>query len=81
MRAFYVREMADDTARAVTSFDGVRSVSFVADSGKWGRNSGKFGAGLGAGLSDRLFIRADFDCEVYQNTTVREFNTTLGVKW
>ena len=81
LRTFYVREFADDSARAVTLFDSVRSVSFIADSGKWGRNSERFGVGLGTGLSDCLFVRIDFDYDVYEYTTAREFGTILGVKW
>jgi outer membrane autotransporter protein len=80
-RAFYVREFCDASAQARTSFDGVRSVSFIADSGKWGRNSGRFGLGLNAKLSGRMNFRIDYDYEVYDHTTADQISTTLGVNW
>ena len=54
VRAYYVREFADASARTMTSFNNVRAVSFAAESGNWGRNSGRFGVGLNAALTDRL---------------------------
>jgi outer membrane autotransporter protein len=80
-RMFYIREFVDDVARARTSFDGVRSVSFLAEGGSQGRNSGRFGVGLNAQLSSRMSLRADYDYEVYDHTTANAFSTTLGVRW
>ena len=81
VRAFYVREWADDSARVHTSFDGVRDVSFTADSGQWGRNSGRLGAGLGVRFMDHANLRLDYDYEVYNHTNLSEFSVTLGVNW
>ena len=81
LRAFYVRELGDASTRAVTSFDGVRDVRFVAESGNLGRNSGRIGASVGTQLMHRLDIRIDYDCEVYEHSTSSEFGATLGVKW
>ena len=81
VRAFYVREMADDSARARISFAGVRDVSFESGSGQWGRNSARLGIGLGAMVSSRLNARLDYDVEVYNHTTADTFSATLGVMW
>ena len=80
-RVFYVREMADDSTQVVTSFDNVRDVSFVAKSGNWGNNSGRFGVGLNAALANQLSFRVDYDYEVYEHTAMSEFGATLGVRW
>ena len=81
VRTYYVREFADDSAIVRTSFDSIRNVSFMANSGKLGRNSGRFGVGLGAKLSERVNFRVDYDYEVYEHTAVGELGATLGVKW
>jgi len=84
VRAFYVRELADDSARVRTSFDGVREVSFGAESGKWGQDSCRLGAGLEMRLTSRLNVvnvRIDYDYEVYNHTAADMFATTLGVSW
>jgi uncharacterized protein with beta-barrel porin domain len=81
VRAFYICELLDTSARARTSFDGARGASFAADSGNWGRNSARFGAILNAGLTDRLNFRVDYDYEVFDHTAVSEFGATLGVNW
>ena len=80
-RAYYVREFLDDSARAVVSFNNVRSVNFLASGGNWGRNSARFGAGLNASLSDWLNFRIDYDYEVYNHTATNALGATLGVKW
>ena len=59
-------------------------VSFLAESGKWGRDSGRFGAGLEMRLTSRLNVvnfRVDYDHEVFDHTAVNEFSTTLGMQW
>jgi len=81
VRAYYVREMADASVRSATSFSVVRDVPFYAESGNWGRNSGRFGAGLNAQLSNWLSARVDYDYEVYDHTSTNAFAATLGVKW
>jgi len=81
VRAFYIREVADASIQANTSFRNVREVPFVADSGKWGRNIGRFGGGLNAQLMDQLNFRVDYDYELYEYTSASEFGMTLGVKW
>ena len=80
-RAFYVREFANDSASVRTSFNAVRGATFLATSGVQGRNSGRFGLGVGAQLSDRLNFRVDYDYEVYERAVVSELSATLGVKW
>jgi len=80
-RAFYIREMADASVRAGTSFAAVSEVPFYAESGNWGRNSGRFGVGLNAQLADWLSFRVDYDREVYDHTSSNEFGATLGVMW
>ena len=81
VRAFYIREVADASIQADTSFHKVREVPFVADSGKWGRNIGRFGAGLNAQLMDQLNFRIDYDYELYEYTSASAFGMTLGVRW
>jgi uncharacterized protein with beta-barrel porin domain len=81
VRAFYIREFADASVRTSTAFDAVRGVPFFAESGNWGRNSGRFGAGLNAGLADWLNVRVDYDYEVYDHTATNAFSATLGVKF
>ena len=81
VRAFYVRETADDSVKARISFAGVREVSFESGSGQWGRNSARLGIGLGAMVSSRLNARLDYDVEVYNHTTADTFSATLGVMW
>ena len=80
-RAYYIREMGDPSARATTSFNNIRPISFTADTGNWGRNSGRLGVGLNAGLTDRFNLRVDYDCEVYDYTSTSEFGATVGVTW
>jgi outer membrane autotransporter protein len=81
LRVHYIREMADDSVRVRTSFDNIRSVSFAADSGSWGRNSGRFGVGVNARLSNQLNFRMDYDYEVFDFTSASALSATLGVKW
>ena len=78
---FYMRELADDAAWVRTSFNNVGNVSFLAASGAQGRNSGRFGMGLNARLSDRMSLRMDYDYEVFDHTTANEFSTTFAVWW
>jgi len=80
-RAYYIREMGDPSARVTTSFNNVRPISFAADTGNWGRNSGRLGVGVNAQLTDRFNLRVDYDCEVYDYTSTSEFGATLGVTW
>jgi len=81
VRAFYICELADTSARVWTSFNEVRSVSFVADSGNWGRSSGRFGTGINAQFSDSLNFRVDYDYEVFEHTSTSALGATLGVRW
>jgi outer membrane autotransporter protein len=80
-RVFYVFELADDSAAVRTSFDGVRGVSFLAESGTWGRHSGRIGLGFNAQVTDRIHFRFDYDCEVYSHTTTNTVAAALGVRW
>jgi len=80
-RAFYVREFADASVRTGTSFAALPGTPFTAESGNWGHNSGRFGAGLNAGLADWLSFRVDYDYEVYEHTSASWFGTSLGVRW
>jgi len=70
LRAFYVRELADDVM-------GAKTLSDVA----MGRDSARLGTGLGAQLSDRLSVRVDYDYEVYRYAKTNEFGATVGVSW
>jgi outer membrane autotransporter protein len=81
VRAFYIREVADASVRARTSFNNVHEVPFFADSGKWGRNCGRFGTGLNVQMMDWLSFRIDYDYELYEWTSASEFGITLGVIW
>jgi len=81
VRAFYIREVADAWVQANTSFHHVREVSFATESGKWGRNCGRFGAGLHVQIMDKLSFRIDYDYEVYEWTSASEFGMTLGLMW
>ena len=81
LRAYYIREFADDSVRAITSLSSNRSTRFLSDSGSWGRNSGRLGAGLGVDLTDRINFRVDYDYEVFDHTALSELGATLGVKW
>jgi uncharacterized protein with beta-barrel porin domain len=81
IRAFYVREFMDDSARAHTSFNAMQGVTFAADSGVWGRDSGRFGAGVGMMFSERVQLRFDYDCEIYTHTQTDTLSATLGVSW
>jgi outer membrane autotransporter protein len=81
VRAFYTREFADGSASVRTAFRDVQDVSFVADSGKWGRNSGQLGIGLNTQVSQWFNIRFDYDCEVYNHTSSNLFTASLGAKW
>ena len=81
LRAFYIREMADASVRTGTSFATAPGIPFYAESGKWGRNSGRFGAGMNAQLSNWLNFRVDYDYEVYDHTATNELSATLGVRW
>jgi outer membrane autotransporter protein len=81
-RAHYIREMADTTARVVTSFDSVRSVTFQSGAGDLGRDIARFGLGLTAtGFANRLHARLDYDYEVYRHTAMGVLGATVGVKW
>ena len=81
LRAYYVAEVCDDSVVAKTVFASVRSHGFNASSGKWGRNSGRFGAGLNGRITDRLSIRIDYDYEVYEHTDMNEFSVSTSVNW
>jgi uncharacterized protein with beta-barrel porin domain len=82
LRAYYVREFADSSMWAVASFDKVRSVSFLSESGDWGRDSGRFDVGLQASsFADRLHASIDYDYEVYRHTSTSVLGATVGVRW
>ena len=80
-RMFYIRELADDSAGVQTAFVAVPSAMFEADGGKWGRNSGRLGAGVNAQLSNRVNLRVDYDYEIYNYTSAHVATATLGVQW
>jgi outer membrane autotransporter protein len=81
LRAFYIRELADDAYQVWTSFNGVREVRFMASTGRWGRNSARLGGGVNARLLDWLYAGVDYDLEAYDRTSSGEFSATLGMKW
>ena len=81
LRAFYVRECADDQMLAWVAYNDARNDRTLTSSNNLGRNSGRFGAGLGAQLTERLDIRVDYDYELYRHTTASEFGVTVGAKW
>jgi outer membrane autotransporter protein len=81
VRAFYICELADASVRVGTSFAAAPGVPFYSESGDWGRNSGRFGAGLGVQLTDWLKFRVDYDHEVYTHTSANWFGTSLGVRF
>jgi hypothetical protein len=76
-----VREFGDDSVKRQTAFDRVQEVTFNAESGKWGRNSGHFGVGLNAKLTERVNFRFDYDFEIYNHTSAGVASAALGVKW
>ncbi|MDR0327165.1 MAG: autotransporter outer membrane beta-barrel domain-containing protein [Planctomycetaceae bacterium] len=75
-RVFYVREFCDDTARVWST-----AGSILAADGAKGRNSGRFGVGLNAHLTERLNLRVDYDYELYEHTSADALALTLGVRW
>ena len=81
VRAFYTAELADDSVRVRTAFDSNRNVIFDAESGKWGRHSGRLGLGLGALVAHRLNVRLDYDFEMYNHTNVHVFMGAVGFQW
>jgi opacity protein-like surface antigen len=73
--------LCDTSARATTSFYKVGDVSFLAESGNWGRNSTRLGAGLNVALPQQWYFRADYDYEAFDYTATSEFGISLGVNW
>ena len=53
----------------------------TVSSGKLGRNSGRFGAGVTAVLSDRMDVRVNYDFEVFDHTSTNEFGVVMGLYW
>ena len=82
LRAFYVGELGDTSARVRTSFGAVEGVTtFDSESGSLGRSSGRIGLGLNTQWSNRMNFRLDYELEVYEHTTNNQFGATLGVNW
>ena len=81
IRAFYTRELANDTVKVRTAFAGEQDVNFVATSGVRGQNNVRLGLGVGLLAANRVNIRLDYDCDIYNNTTADTFAVTLGVSW
>ena len=81
LRAVGTVELADDSARVQTSFVSRPDVNFYADSGRWGRYSGKLGAGLGAVIANRFNVRLDYDYEIFEHTSTNAFSSTVGIQW
>ena len=83
VRAFYVTELGDTSARVRTSFDDnrVRQVRFDAYSGNTGRQSARIGLGVNAQLRHWLHFRLDYDHEIFDHTSVNELGVSLGVRF
>jgi len=83
LRAVYTAELADDSTRVQTRFAGVQDnlPFFYAESGRWGRHSGRFGAGIGSMAFGHLTARADYDYEIHNHLNIHIFSATLGVQW
>jgi outer membrane autotransporter protein len=83
VKVSFARELANDSARVRTEFAerALLGVPFEADSGKWGRSSGRLGVGLNALFTDRLKFRLEYDHEIYNYTTSNTFSMVLGAYW
>jgi hypothetical protein len=81
VRGFYVVELADDSAIVRTAFNSDRGVSLFADSGAVGHHSFDFGLGFKGQITDRMYVRVDYDCEAYRHTTTNTVQAALGVSW
>jgi outer membrane autotransporter protein len=81
LRAYYTRELANDTVKVRTAFAEAPGVDFVATSGVRGRDSVRVGLGLGFLVASRVNFRLDYDCDIYNDTTADSFGVTLGVSW
>ena len=81
IRAFYIRELANDTVKVRTAFVGARDVDFEATSGVRGQDNIRLGLGVGMLVANRVNFRLDYDCDIYNNTTADTFSITLGVSW
>jgi len=81
IRAAFVREFADDSARVRTWFADTPNAPFYAESGRWGLHSGRVGGGIGTLISNRLTFRFDYDYEIYSRMSVHTCGATLGLQW
>ncbi|MCD8349761.1 MAG: autotransporter domain-containing protein [Planctomycetaceae bacterium] len=81
VRAFYLAELADGDATSQTRFAAAPQYDFRAKSGKWGRHTGRFGAGLEAEVRDRVSVRVDYDFEVGSRVRAHELMFNVAVRW
>lgn len=80
VRAYYVPELLDRMISVQTGFAGT-TTRFAAESGDWGRHSGRFGVGMGAALTDRLSVRVDYDYEVWNHTDMHNVGGNVTYRW
>ncbi|MCD8140845.1 MAG: autotransporter domain-containing protein [Planctomycetaceae bacterium] len=81
VRAFYQAELADGDATSRTRFAAAPGYEFKAKSGKWGRHTGRFGAGVEAEVRDSVSVRVDYDFEVGSRVRAHELMFNIAVKW
>ena len=68
VRAFYVAELADESASVATAFaSSLGSGTTFADSGSGGHNGATLGAGVTAAISNRFTLGVDYDYEIWEN--------------
>ena len=84
IRAAYIRELADDSVRVRTTFDGVHQqegVRFSAESGNQGRDGLRLGVGLQTLVARWCNFQFDYDYEAFKHTSAHGFRASLGVQW
>ncbi len=81
VRADYTRHLGDNRASVTTHFISVPDIPFVAESGRWSRNTARLGASLEARWRDCFSVRAEYDFHIGERYTAHQVSVGFGMTW
>ena len=82
VRAFYIAELADESAGVTTAFaSSLGSGSVFADSGSGGHNGANFGTGVTATIRNSFTLGVDYDYEIWENYDRHNLVGSMTYRW
>ncbi|MCC8166121.1 MAG: autotransporter outer membrane beta-barrel domain-containing protein, partial [Planctomycetes bacterium] len=81
VRADYTRHLGDNRASVSTHFLSVPDIPFIAESGRWSRNTVRLGTALEARWRNCVTVRAEYDFHLGERFTGHQVSVGVGIAW